>query len=497
MNTPTPTPSAPPLTSGSEPVAVAVPVQPVNPAAATGTSVTLSASVNPSGFAGPASNPANVLVFWQYGLVSGSYGLTSGTQSIGTGTATVPVTFTRARAGLSTAIYHYRVAISSTLGTIYGPDQVFSFVAPSVVVKTPSVTLAGATAQATVNPNGVDTTVYIQYGLTTAYTNGTIAQALGSGLAPVTVTGSFTGLTPNTLYHYRVVTINSLGTVNGPDQTLATQALYGTAAVAWSKGAVPGIAGATFSAFGNPAVNDADHVAFQATLSANTSAGIGTANNSGIWVDSGTTGRALVARTGSQAPGYAGAASVTGTFATVTDPVFANDDAVAFLGTLVKTGTTVLDISSTNNTGIWTMISGSLTLVARTGDRAPAADGNVTASSPVFASFAQYVLPNQGGVIILANLVAGTAAVPGPGGVVAVNSQGIWAQDTNGVLKQIIRKGDGLTVNGKAVAVSALTIFSAPATATGQTRHFNSAGDILYKASFSDGSTAIIQSVFP
>ena len=468
----------------------------VNAAAVTGTSVTLSASVNPGGFAGPATDRANVKVFWQYGLVSGSYGLTSGTQSIGTGTAMVPVTFTRAKAGLSTAVYRYRLAISCSQGTIYSPDQVFSFVAPTTVVNSPSVTLAGAVAQATVNPNGVATSVSIQYGLTTAYGSGTTAtQSIGSGLAPVTVTGTFAGLTPNTLYHYRVVTVNSLGTVYGPDQVLATQALYGTAAVAWSKGATPGIAGATFSVLGNPVVNDADHTAFQATVIGAVGSGVTTSNNSGIWADSGTSGRTLIVRTGQLAPGYANSGLITGTFATLGDPVYANDDTIAFIGTLVKTGTTLSDIRSVNNTGVWTTISGSLTLVARTGDPAPDAAGTVSGTAPLFASFAQIALPNQGGVVILGNLVAGTVAAPGPGGVVATNSQGIWIQDATGVLKQAIRKGDRLTVSGTTKTVSVLTIFNAPVNATGQARHFNNAGDLLFKVSFTDGSSAIVKAL--
>lgn len=52
-------------------------------------------------------------------------------------------------------------------------------------------------------------------------------------------------------------------------------------------------------------------------------------------------------------------------------------------------------------------------------------------------------------------------------------------------------------MNGSAKTVSTLTIFTAPAAATGQTRHFNNPGDLMYKATFTDGSTAIVQSVFP
>jgi len=129
--------------------------------------------------------------------------------------------------------------------------------------------------------------------------------------------------------------------------------------------------------------------------------------------------------------------------------------------------------------------------VAKVGDPAPDANGAVSAGSPVFAAFSQFVLPDQGGVIILATLSTGT------GGVTAGNNQGIWAVDTNGILKQVIRTGDGLTVNGTAKVISALSIFNAPKTATGQTRHFNNPGDLTYKATFTDKSTGFVQSVFP
>ena len=314
------------------------------------------------------------------------------------------------------------------------------------------------------------------------------------------MSGSLTSLAPNTAYHYRVVTTNALGTVYGADQMFATQAMYGTAVVISTKDSVPGIPGAKFSVLGNPTINDAIHTAFQATVTGTAGTGViasgSTANNSGIWADSGTNGRTLIVRTGTPAPGYASGSSV-GTFAILSDPVYANDDAVAFLGTLVVTGTTAADVNLSNRTGIWATTSGSLVLVARAGDPAPDVSGTVSGSSPVFSTFAQFVLPDQGGVILLANLKTGTALAPAPGGVIATTNQGIWAVDMGGALKQIIRKGDTLTVNGVAKLVSALAIFNAPVASAGQTRHFNHPGDLMYKVTFTDGSTGIVQSVFP
>ena len=115
----------------------------------------------------------------------------------------------------------------------------------------------------------------------------------------------------------------------------------------------------------------------------------------------------------------------------------------------------------------------------------------------MFSAFTQCVLPDQGGIIFLASLKTGTTLVPALGGVVSSNNQGIWAEDTNGILKQILRKGDALTVNGATKIVSSISIFSAPTGFSGQTRHFNDRGDLGYKVTFTDGSNSFVQSVFP
>ena len=186
-----------------------------------------------------------------------------------------------------------------------------------------------------------------------------------------------------------------------------------------------------------------------------------------------------------------------GIFSKLNDPLYADSDAVAFIGTLAITGTVTLS----NDTGVWATTSGTntgpLLLVARAGDPAPDAAGTISGTSPVFSSFPQLALPDQGGVVILANLVSGTPASPGPGGVVLTNRTGIWGVDTDGLLKRVIRTGDGLTVNGQAKVISELSIFNAPAASTGQTRHFNHPGDLMYTARFTDGSSSIVETVFP
>ena len=72
-------------------------------------------------------------------------------------------------------------------------------------------------------PNGVETTVYIQYGLDTNYGGQTAPQDAGSGFDPVTILWSLTGLHPNTEYHYRLVTTGEDGTQYSADAIFTTQ----------------------------------------------------------------------------------------------------------------------------------------------------------------------------------------------------------------------------------------------------------------------------------
>ena len=86
------------------------------------------------------------------------------------------------------------------------------------------VTDTTASLAAAVTPNGAATTVFFEYGPTTAYGAIVPGQAIGSGNSPINVSGDLTGLTPGTTYHYRVYATNSVGTTFGTDATFDTSA---------------------------------------------------------------------------------------------------------------------------------------------------------------------------------------------------------------------------------------------------------------------------------
>jgi hypothetical protein len=96
---------------------------------------------------------------------------------------------------------------------------------PSATTGSPSdVGLSRATLTGTVDPNGEATTYYFEYGTTSTYGTQTSPANVGSGTTAVGVHQAIFGLSPNTTYHYRLVTKNSAGTTNGSDQTLTTDA---------------------------------------------------------------------------------------------------------------------------------------------------------------------------------------------------------------------------------------------------------------------------------
>ncbi len=101
-----------------------------------------------------------------------------------------------------------------------------------------SITGAAATLNGSAIPNGVSTTAYFQYGLTTSYGSTTSSQSLGSGSNPVNVARSISGLALNNTYHFRLVATNSRGTAYGADQTFSTVPMPAPTVSAQSTGEV-------------------------------------------------------------------------------------------------------------------------------------------------------------------------------------------------------------------------------------------------------------------
>lgn len=119
--------------------------------------------------------------------------------------------------------------------TYYGPNTSVYHMGLNIVSDPPDVvttaatniTPFSATLNGTVNPNNSSTTVSFEYGQTDSY--GTTVPGVpspigGSSVTPVSA--DITGLTANTLYHFRVVATNSAGTSYGNDMIFISDPLY-------------------------------------------------------------------------------------------------------------------------------------------------------------------------------------------------------------------------------------------------------------------------------
>ncbi|MBX7208925.1 MAG: hypothetical protein K1X78_11465 [Verrucomicrobiaceae bacterium] len=134
-------------------------------------------------------------------------------------------------AGLTpSTTYHYRLKITSSLGTAFSADASFS-TAPPPTVTTGSADAWQPTAslvRGSLNPQGVSLTRSFEYGTTTTYGASVAAQPAGLiviGGGPQVLAAVLVGLTPSTTYHYRLVATDSFGvTFYGSDATFATPA---------------------------------------------------------------------------------------------------------------------------------------------------------------------------------------------------------------------------------------------------------------------------------
>ena len=85
-----------------------------------------------------------------------------------------------------------------------------------------AVTASTATLNATVDPAGLSTKYYFEYGLTARYGSKTRAVSIGSGTSAVPVSVKLTKLKSGRTYHFRVVATNSAGTSNGIGRVFTT-----------------------------------------------------------------------------------------------------------------------------------------------------------------------------------------------------------------------------------------------------------------------------------
>ncbi|MGX6446933.1 hypothetical protein ACVU7I_02515 [Patulibacter sp. S7RM1-6] len=87
---------------------------------------------------------------------------------------------------------------------------------------TGSLTSQSVVLTGTVDPNGAPTRYRFDLGTSKKYGTKTAAQSAGRGTSPVAATTPVAGLTPDTLYHYRVVASNAKGRTLGADRTFRT-----------------------------------------------------------------------------------------------------------------------------------------------------------------------------------------------------------------------------------------------------------------------------------
>ena len=226
--------------------------------------------------------------------------------------------------------------------------------------------------------------------------------------------------------------------------------------------------------FGLPAVGAAGITVLRGQQRAGLGA-VSEADDHAIIASEGDATQVRVIRENDSAPGLAGVR-----FGRPADPVVNDQGHIAFLAALRGAGVTPL-----NHTSLWTGAHGSLRMVARTGDLARDAAG---APQPGvrYASFRSFGLPDgvRVGPLFIASLTGS--------GVTAENQTALFATDSAGLVRMLLRTGDRV---GKTVAAfSALDGGGLP---VGTRRAFSKAGSVAALVQFTDRTAASVRIDYP
>ena len=189
----------------------------------------------------PVANPATLVAIHSFTAnwrsVSGATGYrldvstSSSFNTYVTGYQDLPVgnATSRSVTGLNASTtYYYRVRARNGNGTSGNSNVVhvttLSLTQRPVAITNPATLTANFPPRlnGSVNPHGLSTTVYFQYGRTTSYGNRTPYQTK-TGNNSQNVSANISGLSANTTYHFRLVASNGAGTSYGADRTFTTQ----------------------------------------------------------------------------------------------------------------------------------------------------------------------------------------------------------------------------------------------------------------------------------
>jgi hypothetical protein len=239
---------------------------------------------------------------------------------------------------------------------------------------------------------------------------------------------------------------------------------------------------ASWNKIGLPAIESSGvSVVTKGTLKSSTPRGATspvTATNDTILAldDSGGASFTIFARESGAAPGVPSPA----VFSAFQDPVLNASGNIAFIGTLAGKG-----VTAKGKTGLWWGAPVSPVLLARTGDFAPDSDGAPTGA--FWTKFASLALPDgkDAGPVFLGGLAGA--------GVNAKNNVGLWAVDSAGVLRRLVRTGD--IVNGKTV-IGIHSLATVPG-ALGASRGYNARGSVVTRVLFAKGAQSIVRIDIP
>lgn len=179
-------------------------------------------------------NPGNGATSYHfaYGLQAHSYPNALSHVGIGTGLTPIAVEQALPLGSLKPATtYHFALIATNAAETVIGADRTFTTLPAStppesapVISTGPAIAIApnSAVLTGTVFPESTQTMYLFELGASTAYGTQIFGGEAGREGGPVPVSVAVGNLQPGTVYHYRLIAVNAVGTSIGPDRTFTT-----------------------------------------------------------------------------------------------------------------------------------------------------------------------------------------------------------------------------------------------------------------------------------